>query len=57
MFSPGCTTQSAQYQSMAAASRAAHHRGAAAPMATGRTGDPEAPCVRNGRMMVQESQT
>ena len=42
---------------MAAASRAAHQRGAAAPIATGRTGDPEAPCVRSGRMMVQDSQT
>ena len=54
---PGCTTRPAQYQSMAAASRAAHQRGAAAPIATGRTGEPEAPCVRSGRMMVQDSQT
>jgi len=34
-----------------------NYRGAAAPMATGRTGDPEAPSVRSGRMMVQDSQT
>src|SRR4029453_1013994 len=27
------------------------------PTATGRTGEPAAPCVRSGRMMVQESQT
>ena len=30
---------------------------AGAPMATGRTGEPAAPCVINGRIMVQESHT
>ena len=47
----------AQYQSMLEASSMANYRGPAGPTATGRTGDPEAPCVRSGRMMVQDSHT
>ena len=33
------------------------YRCAGAPIATGRTGEPDAPCERSGKIIVQDSQT
>ena len=56
-FSPTAWTPGAIPVNARGFKHGANYRGAAGPTATGRTGDPEAPCVPSGRMMVQDSHT